>query len=103
MKRIPGPVPPRPISRTDPQEKIEVQTLSTFYGIVYTYNTESKWQAVLPDYIKIDLRDVGGDLANRYKLLAVQSGGQVFLIPTYTVSIQHLFLVFIFGLSNVTL
>ena len=87
MKRIPGSVPPRPISRTGPQEKIEVQILSTFYGVVYTYNTESKWQAILPDYIKIELHDCGGDLASRYKLLAVQSGGQVFHVPTYVVSV----------------
>ena len=95
MKRIAAPVPPHPISRTDHQEKIEVQILSSFYGIIYAYNAERKWQAILPDYIKIDLLDYGGDLASRYKLFAAQSGGQVFLI-----SALFIFLVFILIVSS---
>ena len=76
MKKTPVPVPPRPKTRP-PSDKDHTVVMHSFYGIVYRFDQDNKWQNVVKDYTKIDIVDC--DFPNDpYKLIAA-SGDQVYL------------------------
>lgn len=76
MSKTQVPVPPRPKLRTQPS-KAQMTVMQAFYGIVYRFDQETKWQAAQQDYIKIDFIDLSTPSDNQYRIEALSSGNQV--------------------------
>ena len=78
MKRSGPAMPPQPRSRI-PKLPAETQTvlIGAFYGIVYSFDPENKWQTKIQDYMKINFVDKRNDVDCTYQILAADSEEKV--------------------------
>ncbi|XP_065053679.1 calponin homology domain-containing protein DDB_G0272472-like isoform X2 [Rhopilema esculentum] len=87
MKRSGPAMPPQPRSRV-PKLPAETQTviIGAFYGIVYSFDPENKWQTKIQDYIRINFVDKRNDVDCTYQILAADSQERELLNYTITSS-----------------
>ena len=74
MKKAQVTVPPRPKMRSHPERSNPV-IMQSFYGILYRFDQNNKWESIEQDYIKINLLDY--ELSEHPYRLEAMSGNEV--------------------------